>query len=312
MADPARRLEVLEGHLRSQQNGKPQESSCCLGRGAPPHPLQGQVAIITGGGKGIGEAAAKLLAQYGASVVVADLDAAAAEAVAQAIHAAGGRAAAVAGDVTAAGFAERLVDEAVRAFGGIHIVVNNAGFTWDGVIHKMSDQQWAAMLAVHCTAPFKLIQAATPHMRDAAKHEMESQGAAQPRSIINISSTSGTHGNAGQANYATAKAGVVGLTKAVAKEWGPFNIRCNAIAYGLIDTRLTRPKESGESIQVGGHQVPLGIPAADTYWQAVKAAIPLRRVGSAEDAAGAILMLAGPWSSYMTGQVLEVNGGAYM
>ncbi|GFR40583.1 hypothetical protein Agub_g1163 [Astrephomene gubernaculifera] len=274
--------------------------------------LSGQVALITGAGKGIGEAAAKLMAAHGAAVVVADMDAGAAQHVAREIRVSGGRAVAVAGDVTAPDFPERVVGEAVANFGGLHILVNNAGYTWDGTIHKMSPEQWAAMLEVHCTAPFRLIQAAAPLMRDAGKAEIERSGEARQRCIINISSTSGTHGNAGQANYATAKAGVVGLTKAVAKEWGPFNVRCNAIAFGLIDTRLTRAKEGGESIVVGGKTVHLGIPAASSHWEVLKPLVALRRVGSAEEAAGAVLALASPLLSYVTGQVLEVNGGSYM
>ncbi|KXZ43467.1 hypothetical protein GPECTOR_89g487 [Gonium pectorale] len=321
---PRRRLAVLAGQLgpasaiRSDQTTAAASTlgaQPCAAReaaGGPGPLLAGQVALITGAGKGIGEAAAKLLASHGAAVVVADLDDTAAQLVADAVQEAGGRAVAVAGDVTDPAFAERAVGEALRVFGGLHILVNNAGYTWDGVIHKMTPEQWSAMLAVHCTAPFRLIQAAAPAMRDAAKAEVEQEGAARPRSIINISSTSGTHGNAGQANYATAKAGVVGLTKAVAKEWGPLNVRCNAIAFGLIDTRLTRPKEGGESIVVGGKAVALGIPSADSYWSAIKGQIPLRRVGSAEEAAGAILALASPLCSYVTGQVLEVNGGSYM
>ncbi|KAG2436754.1 hypothetical protein HXX76_006278 [Chlamydomonas incerta] len=316
---PQRRLAVLAGHLGASSSGRagPLSAAPCAGgvssSATPARLLEGQVAIITGAGKGIGEAAAKLMAAHGAAVVCADLDEQAAQVVVDAIQDAGGRAIAVAGDVTAAGFAERAVAEALRAFGDLTILVNNAGYTWDGVIHKMPPEQWAAMLDVHCTAPFRLIQAAAPAMRDAGKAEADRTGRPKPRCIINISSTSGTHGNAGQANYATAKAGVVGLTKAVAKEWGPFGVRCNALAFGLIDTRLTRAKEGGESIQVGGKEVKLGIPSADNYWASIKGQIPLRRVGSAEEAAGTILALAAPsLSSYVTGQVLEVNGGSFM
>ncbi|GLC37019.1 hypothetical protein PLESTB_001401000 [Pleodorina starrii] len=311
---PASRHEELQGPA-AQRPTVPLRMTPCAAEASPSasgRMLEGQVALITGAGKGIGEAAARLLASHGAAVVCTDLDDTAAQLVAGAIQEAGGRAVAVAGDVTAPDFAERAVAEAVRAFGGLHILVNNAGYTWDGVIHKITPEQWDAMLEVHCTAPFRLIQAAAPAMRDAAKLEMERNGAAKPRVILNISSTSGTHGNAGQANYATAKAGVVGLTKAVAKEWGPFNVRCNAIAFGLIDTRLTRSKEGGESIKVGGKEVQLGIPSADSYWSAIKSHIPLRRVGSAEEAAGAVLALVSPLTSYVTGQVLEVNGGSYM
>ncbi|MEW5301874.1 MAG: hypothetical protein WDW36_004702 [Sanguina aurantia] len=273
---------------------------------------QGKTAIITGAGKGIGEATAKLLAAHGAAIVVCDVDAAAAQQVAEAITAAGGRAVAVDADIMAEGAPARIVDAAIIAFGSLHIIVNNAGFTWDGVIQKITAQQWDVMLAVHVTAPFRIIQAATPHMRDKAKQEMASGGKAADRVIINISSTSGTHGNAGQTNYAAAKAAVCGLTKSIAKEWGPFNIRCNAIAYGLIATRLTQAKEGGESIQVGGTKVSLGIPGANKHFDAMRSSIPLQRMGTAEEAAGAVLMLVSPWASYITGQVLEVSGGTNM
>jgi 3-oxoacyl-[acyl-carrier protein] reductase len=220
----------------------------------------------------------------------------------------------VAGDVTAADTIAALV-AAARRLGRLDVLVNNAGYTYDGVIHKITPEQWAAMLDVHVTAPFRLTQALAPLLRDAAKAEAENGGQPRPRSIINISSTSGTHGNAGQANYAAAKAGVIGLTKTIAKEWGPFNVRCNAVAFGLIDTRLTRPKGEGgadSAIQVNGRSVALGIPGADSMRQLAEMAAPLRRIGTARDAAGAILALASEWSSYVTGQVIEVNGGTYM
>lgn len=188
------------------------------------------------------------------------------------------------------------------------------GYTWDGVIHKIVPPQWDAMLAVHATAPFRLIQAASPYMRDAAKKEMESSptGTARPRVIINVSSTSGTHGNAGQANYAAGKAAVVGLTKTVALEWGPFNIRCNALAFGFIATRLTAEKGDAK-IVVGRKEVALGIPggsaAADA---AAEMLIPLKRVGTPEEGAGAMLMLASPYAGFVSGQCVEVTGGAYL
>lgn len=323
-AEATRRLAVLSAQLTGSRAATGEQlpaahelcASLCSSSestaGRPEQLLLGQVAIVTGAGKGIGEATARLLARHGAAVVVCDIDESAAQTVVQCIQEAGGRAVPLAGDVTAADFPERAVGTAVGAFGGLHILVNNAGYTWDGVIPKLTPEQWHAMMEVHCTAPFRLIQAATPHMRDAGKKEMAERGAPMSRSIVNISSTTGTHGNAGQANYATAKAGVVGLTKSVAKEWGPFGVRCNAIAFGLIDTRLTRAKEAGETMTVGGKKVALGIPAADDYWKNIKSQIPLRRTGTAEEAAGAVLMLVLPYSSYMTGQVLEVNGGAFM
>ena len=179
--------------------------------------------------------------------------------------------------------------------------------------HKLRPEQWDAMLAVHCTAPFRLIQAAAPFMRDAAKKEMEAtSAAARPRSILNVSSTSGTHGNPGQANYATAKAGVVGLTKTVAKEWGPFNVRCNALAFGFIATRLTGDKGAA-SISVGGKTVPLGIPGGEAAADAAaEMMIPLKRVGTPEEGAGAMLMLVSPYSSFISGQTVEVTGGAFI
>eukprot|EP00882_Tetradesmus_deserticola_P010143 GHRQ01010718.1.p1 GENE.GHRQ01010718.1~~GHRQ01010718.1.p1 ORF type:complete len:273 (+),score=139.50 GHRQ01010718.1:416-1234(+) len=266
-----------------------------------------------GAAKGIGEAAALGFAREGAQLLLTDLDAAAAEQAAARCRQAGSpKVAVLAGDITAADAAAKIADKLQAEFGRLDVLVNNAGYTWDGVIHKMGDKQWQAMLDVHVTAPFKLIQAVAPLMREAAKQEQERQGQAAPRSIINISSTSGTHGNAGQANYAAGKAAVVGLTKTIAKEWGHLNLRCNAIAYGMIDTRLTRAKEGGEAISIAGEQVQLGIPGGDVLRELAVGTIPLARIGTAEEAAGAILMLASPWASYITGQVIEVNGGSYM
>ncbi|WIA16645.1 hypothetical protein OEZ85_013308 [Tetradesmus obliquus] len=273
----------------------------------------GQVVVITGAAKGIGEAAALGFAKEGAQLLLTDLDAAAVEQAAARCRQAGSpKVAVVAGDITAADAAAKIAGKIQAEFGRLDVLVNNAGYTWDGVIHKMGDKQWQAMLDVHVTAPFKLIQAVAPLMREAAKREQERQGQAAPRSIINISSTSGTHGNAGQANYAAGKAAIVGLTKTIAKEWGHVNVRCNAIAYGMIDTRLTRAKEGGEAISIAGEKVQLGIPGGDVLRELAVGTIPLARIGTAEEAAGAILMLASPWAGYITGQVLEVNGGSYM
>jgi len=187
------------------------------------------------------------------------------------------------------------------------------GYTWDGVIHRLTGEAWDAMLAVHCTAPFRLIQAAAPFMRDAAKAEAEGPaGRPRPRCIINVSSTSGAHGNAGQANYATAKAGVLGLTKTLAREWGGLGIRANAVTYGFIATRLTGEKGAA-SVRVGGRDVPLGIPGGEAVASAAaEMMIPLRRVGTPEEAAGAMLLLASPYASFVSGQSLEVTGGAFI
>jgi len=245
--------------------------------------------------------------------VVADLDGVKAEQVVSEITAAGGSAICCAGDVTADDFPARAVAAAVEAFGGLHILVNNAGFTWDSVIHKTTAKQWDTMLQVHCTAPFRLVQAAEPYMRGAAKEEMARTGQAAPRCILNVSSTSGVHGNAGQANYSTAKMGVVGLTKTIAKEWGGFNIRCNALVFGTIKTRLVGAKEDGAAMSFAGEEVALGIPgSSDPDALAALSGCPLKRAGTPEEAAGAMLMLACKHSSYISGQAIEVTGGSFL
>jgi len=304
-----RRIQVLSSHLTPTVEAS--DSLAAVPTASSGGLLAGQVAIITGSGQGIGEAAAKLFAKEGAKVVVTDLDAAKAKSVVDAIESAGGQAIAVPGDVTDAAYPEKLIKETIAAFGKINIIVNNAGYTWDGVVHTMTDQQWEAMLKVHNTAPFRIVRAAAPYLRDAAKKELQEKGATQEnRVIINISSTSGLHGNPGQANYSTAKLGIVGFTKTIAKEWGQFNIRSNAIAYGFINTRLTQAKSKGASIEVEGKTVKLGIPqGVDDSSPDKLAHIPLRRAGNVDEAAGAILMLASPYASYINGHCLEVTGG---
>ncbi len=269
--------------------------------------LENKVALITGSGRGIGAAAAQLYAAHGAKVVVSDLDAAPAEAVAHAITQAGGQAIAVAADVTDAGGVEELIGQTVNHFGGLDILVNNAGYTWDAMTHKMTDDMWDAMLAVHLTAPFKIIRAAIPYMREVAKREKDTQGQAQARKIINVSSTTGTRGNVGQANYAAGKAGIIGLTKTLAKEWGPFNIQVNAVAFGFIDTRLTQADESGDFTEREGSKIKLGIP--DSMRQMAMLMIPAGRPGTPTEAAGPLLFFASPLADYVSGQVLEVTGG---
>jgi 3-oxoacyl-[acyl-carrier protein] reductase len=267
--------------------------------------LYGQVAIITGSGQGIGACTAHLFAREGAKVVVTDLDAVKSDKVAADIVSQGHTAISAPGDVTDPNFPQKIIDLTIKSFGKINIIVNNAGYTWDGMLHKITDKQWNAIQEVHTTAPFRLIRAASPHMRELSKSEKEKGLPTEPRCIINVSSTSGLHGNIGQANYATAKLGIVGLTKTIAKEWGPFGIRCNAVAFGLIDTRLTREKKE-ESINIDGNKVLLGIPSSG---KRDYAAIPLQRPGSAEEAAAAVLFLASPLASYVNGHCLEVTGG---
>lgn len=271
--------------------------------------LDNQVAIITGAARGIGAAAAKLFAQEGARVVVNDLDAVTLATVVDEIKANGGMALAVPGSVTDAAFPDQLMKATIDAFGKINILVNNAGYTWDAMLHKMTDEQWQAILDVHATAPFRMIRAVAPYMRDLAKAEIQEAGAPrEPRCIVNISSTSGLHGNIGQANYAMGKLGIVGLTKTVAKEWGPFGIRCNAVAFGFVDTRLTQSKTQGASIQIGEQAVALGIPEAVRETAATRS--PLGRPATPAEAANGILLMASPLASYITGHTLEVTGGA--
>ncbi|KAK0666479.1 hypothetical protein QBC41DRAFT_375293 [Cercophora samala] len=270
--------------------------------------LHNQVAIITGSGQGIGAECARLFANEGAKVVISDIDGAKAEEVASKIRSTGGQAIAVAGDLLKDEYIKQLVAKAAEFGGGkIHIIVNNAGFTWDAVIHKMTDKQWDTIVALHGTVPFKIIREAAPYFR-------VKDG--EPRNIINISSTSGVHGNAGQINYALAKAGVIGMTKTIAKEWGPaFGVRANTIAFGHIETRLTANKEAGAFVEVDGQKVALGIP--EKQKQAPPGIvpyqdIPLRRPGTATEAASAVLAIASPLSSYISGQTISVTGGRNM
>jgi 3-oxoacyl-[acyl-carrier protein] reductase len=271
--------------------------------------LQNKSAIVTGSGRGIGRSIAKLFADHGASVVVNDIDEGVAATTAREITDAGGKAVVCAGSVTDVEFPDRLVKTAAEAFGGIDIVVNNAGYTWDAVVQNMTDEQWYAMIDVHLTAPFRIIRAAAPYMRDVAKQEI-AEGKRTQRKIINVSSTSGVAGNAGQANYSAGKMGIVGVTKTIAKEWGRFNINVNAVAYGFIDTRLTQAKEKQETIERSGKQVEIGIP--EQMRQMAAQFIPLGRPGSPDEAAGPVLFLASPLSDYVTGAVILVTGGSYV
>src|SRR5215470_700154 len=271
--------------------------------------LEGKSAIVTGSGRGIGRAVATLFAEHGAHVVVNDLDGDVAEGVVNSINASGGVATACVGSVTAPDFPEKIVETAVREFGKLDIIVNNAGYTWDAVIQNLTDEMWDAMIDVHLTAPFKMIRAAVPYMREVAKQEI-AEGKRVHRKIINVSSTSGVAGNPGQANYSAGKMGIVGVTKTLAKEWGRFNINVNAVAYGFIETRLTAAKEKQEVIERDGKQVALGIPEAMRQMSA--RFIPLGRAGTPEEAAGPVLFLASPLSDYVTGHCVLVTGGSYV
>ncbi|HYE64239.1 MAG TPA: SDR family oxidoreductase [Pyrinomonadaceae bacterium] len=269
--------------------------------------LEGKVAIITGAARGIGRATAQLFAAHGARVVLSYIDPEPTQQAVEAITAANGEAIAVPGDVTDTEFPDRLIKAALDSYGQIDAIVNNAGYTWDGTIHKMTDEQWQAMLNVHLTAPFQIIRAASEYLRETAKREKEELGRANARKIANVSSTTGTRGNAGQANYAAGKAGVIGLTKTLAKEWGQFNIQVNAVAFGFIETRLTQPKEAGEQLARESAEIALGIPQA--MREIAFKLIPMGRGGTPEEAAGPVLFFSSPLADYVSGQVLEVTGG---
>ncbi|MBL9125411.1 MAG: SDR family oxidoreductase [Planctomycetaceae bacterium] len=269
--------------------------------------LAGKTAIITGAARGIGAATATLFAREGARLVLTDLDQQPLAETASALSAAGAEVITLAGDVTDPDFPRTTLELAEKAFGTPDILVNNAGFTWDAIFHKMEQKQWDAILAVHLTAVFRMMQTIGGAMREKAKLETEENTPPPARKIVNISSISGTDGNPGQANYSAAKAGVIGLTKTVAKEWGRFNIYVNAVAFGWIDTRLTRDRAQNESVQLGDEKISLGIP--QEMLQMAKYVIALGRAGNVDEAAGAILFLASPLSNYVSAQTLLVDGG---
>jgi 3-oxoacyl-[acyl-carrier protein] reductase len=266
--------------------------------------LDGKVAIVTGSARGIGRASAALLAEHGARVLVTDLDEDVAREAAEGIA---GETAVFGGDLTMDGVPEAVVQRAVDAFGQLDIVVNNAGYTWDGMAHKMGDDQFRAMLEIHTVVPFRLCRAAAPYLREAGKADKEA-GREIFRKVVNVTSISGTQGNLGQANYSAAKAGLVGLTKTLAREWGPFKVNVNAVAFGFVETRLTAASdEGGEAFVKDGVEIPLGIP--ERMRQMAPMIIPLGRAATPEDAAGPIFFLCSPWSNFVHGQVLTASGG---
>ena len=269
--------------------------------------LDGKAAIVTGSARGIGRATAELFVREGAKVLINDIDGDIAEQASSEID---GETAVFAGDLTKPGVPDDLVKTAIDAFGTVDIVVNNAGYTWDGVVHRMTDEQFQAMLDIHTIVPFRVVRAIAPHWREAAKAE-KAENKEVFRKLVNVSSISGTMGNAGQVNYSAAKAGVVGLTKTLAKEWGGFKINCNAVAFGFIETRLTQAKEKGEQIEVGEGQekVDLGIPEQMRSMAAM--IIPFGRPAQPEEAAGPVLFLCSELANYVHGQTLNVTGGQF-
>jgi 3-oxoacyl-[acyl-carrier protein] reductase len=271
-----------------------------------PFTLQGKTAIVTGAGRGIGRAIAETLAAYGASVMINDIDRDPLFETGQAISTAGGAVKALPGDLTNPEFPQKLVDFTVKGFGGVDIIVNNAGYTWDNVIQKTTDEQFQAMLDIHLVVPMRLLRAASNWIRETAKKE-SAEGTTVVRKIVNISSVSGTDGNAGQIGYSAGKAGIIGMTKTLAKEWGRYNVTVNAVAFGMIQTRLMAPLGS-ETLEMKGQEIKLGVQPA--LLEAASRFVPLGRMGTPQDAAGPVLFFCSPLSDYVSGETLVVSGGA--
>jgi 3-oxoacyl-[acyl-carrier protein] reductase len=267
--------------------------------------LDDKVAIVTGSARGIGRATAELLSQEGAKVLINDLDGDVAEQTASEIA---GNTLVFGGDLTKPGVPDKLVETVIGEWGKVDILINNAGYTIDRPIHKMTDDEFQRMIDIHNIVPFRMCRAIAPHMREPAKQERE-QGVEVFRKIVNVSSISGTMGNAGQANYSSGKSGVIGLTKTLAKEWGQFKINVNAVAFGFIETRLTAEKEESNTIEIDGQTVQLGIPGQ--MRQLASNLIPLGRPGTPAEAAGGVFLLCTPWANYITGQVLGITGGQW-
>jgi 3-oxoacyl-[acyl-carrier protein] reductase len=270
--------------------------------------LDGRIAIVTGSGRGIGQQVALRLARDGADVVVNDLDPEPASETIELVEKLGRRAIAVNGNVTAPDFGDRIVAAAVSQLGGCHVIVNNAGYTWDNVIQKMTDEQWYAIMDVHVTAPFRILRAFAQHLRSAFDDESK-KGVRIVRKVVMVSSTSGVRGNAGQVNYSAAKAAVTGIARTLAKEWGRYACTVNAVAFGYIQTRLTQPLAEGEAgtIEVEGRKVRVGVQGSRIAM--MNQMIPLGRGGTPEEAAGAIYLFCSPDSDYVSGQTLVVTGG---
>src|SRR5436309_6296025 len=267
--------------------------------------LDDKVAIVTGSARGIGRATAELLAEQGAKVLINDLDGDVAEQAASEIS---GETAGFSGDLTKEGVWDQLVQDVIARGGKVDILVKNAGYTLDAPIHKMSDEWFQRMLDITWIVPFRMCRAVAPHMREPAKQEREA-GTEVFRKIVNVSSISGTMGNAGQANYSSGKSAAVGLTKTLAKEWGQFKINVNAVAFGWIETRLTAAKEESNTMEIGGEKVQLGIP--EQMRSMASRVVPIGRPGVPEEAAGPVFFQCSPWSNFVHGQVLNITGGQF-
>ncbi len=271
--------------------------------------LESKTALITGSGRGIGRAIAEMLTAAGAAVMINDLDPVPAAETAKAIQTAGGRAAHLAGDITQADFPQKLIDATLAAFGSLDIIVNNAGYTWHNLIQKTTDEQFQAMLDIHIVAPFRVLRAASPFLRETAKREI-AEGHRVMRKVVNITSIAGIDGDAGQAGYSSGKAAVIGLTRTMAKEWGRYNVNVNCVGFGMIDTRLTQPlAPDAAAVDIQGRPIVLG--ANQKILDTVKSACPLGRMGTADEAAGPVLFFCSPLSDYVTGEVLVASGGLH-
>jgi 3-oxoacyl-[acyl-carrier protein] reductase len=269
--------------------------------------LTGKTALVTGAGRGIGRAIATKLATAGAAVMVNDLDDAALCETRCTLRNAGHRVERVVGDLIQPSFPDQLIEATLSTFGAVDIIVNNAGYSWDNVIQKTTDEQFQAMLEIHLVVPFRVLRAASTYIREAAKREIAA-GTCTMRKVVNITSIAGTDGNAGQAGYSAGKAGVIGLTRTLAKEWGRYNVNVNTVGFGLIETRLVQPLTSGQSeIEMRGHKIQIGV--QQSMLDSIKKECPLGRLGSPEEAAGAVLFFCSPLSDYVTGEVLICGGG---
>ncbi|WP_432167037.1 SDR family NAD(P)-dependent oxidoreductase [Streptomyces sp. bgisy031] len=261
--------------------------------------LDGKVAIVSGSGRGIGREIALKLASEGARVVVNDLDKEPADQTVADIKAAGGDAVACVGSVSEDGFAERFVATATETFSGLDIIVNNAGYTWDTVIQKMTDEQWDTILDVHLKASFRILRAAQPYIK--------ANPTEYHRKVVNISSTSGYYGNLGQANYAAAKAGMIGMTKTLAKEWGRYKVNVNAVAFGFILTRMTEVTAADNAtLEIDGREIKVGLNPEKAAM--ASKIIPLGRAGTPVEAAGSVYLFCTQDSNYVSGQCLVVDG----
>src|ERR1039457_1165487 len=271
--------------------------------------LEGKTAVVTGSGRGIGRAVAEKLAAAGAAVMVNDLDEAAVCETKASLRASGYRAEHVVGNLTEPDFPSKLIDATLAAFGSVDIIVNNAGYSWDGVIQKTTDEQFQAMLEIHIAVPFRILRAASSYIREASKAEIAA-GKTVMRKIVNITSIAATDGNPGQAGYSSGKAGVIGLTRTLAKEWGRYNVNVNAVGFGLINTRMVQPLNGDNAnLQMHGHEIRLGV--QPTMLESMKNSCPLGRLGTPEEAAGTVLFFCSPLSDYVTGEVLICGGGMH-